>query len=77
MKRVFGILLVIAGIIAGLYVGGWLLFIKPIIALCVSIDAGCVTAVLVGTTLLKIVFASAVGGLIFVICSVIGTALID
>lgn len=77
MKKVFGLLLIIAGIIAGLYVCGWLLFIKPIIALCVAIDAGCVTAVLVGTTLLKIVFASVVGGLIFCICSVGGTFIID
>lgn len=53
-----------AGIIAGLYVGGWLMFIQPILEACKHFDAGTLTGLMVGTTVLKCVFASAVGSII-------------
>ena len=41
MKRVFlAIVTFIIGAALGLYVGGWLLFIKPIITCCVAFDGG-------------------------------------
>lgn len=69
-----------AGIIAGLYVGGWLMFIQPIIEACKHFDAGTLTGLIIGTTVLKCVFASAVSGLIIWVCSVIaaiGAAVVE
>lgn len=64
MKNVIGILVAIIGIAIGLYVGGWLMFIQPIMEACRCFDAGTLTGVIVGTTVLKCIFASAVGSVI-------------
>lgn len=53
-----------AGIVGGLYVGGWLMFIQPILEACQHFDAGTLTGLIIGTTVLKCAFASAVSGLI-------------
>ena len=74
MKKITGAihwLIFAAGVIAGLYVGGWLMFIQPIIEACKHFDAGTLTGVIIGTTVLKCVFASAVCGVIIWVCSVI------
>ena len=76
MKKVLGVLFIIAGIVGGLYVGGWIMFIQPIISACKSFDAGTLTGTIVGTTVLKCSFASVVGGLIAWLCSVIGQILL-
>lgn len=57
--------------IGGLYVGGWLMFIQPIIEACKHFDAGTLTGLIVGTTVLKCIFASAVGCIIVYVGSVI------
>lgn len=64
MKNVIGILVAIIGIAAGLYIGGWLMFIQPIMEACQHFDAGTLTGVIVGATVLKCIFASAVGSVI-------------
>ena len=64
MREVLAWLILLAGIIAGLYVGGYLMFIKEILIACHAFDIGSLTAVLVGKTIIKCVFASVVGGLI-------------
>lgn len=74
MKRiVLGILLFIVGIILALYVGGWLLFIKPIIACCMAFDAGTLTALMVGITVIKVICASAVAGIIVWLSGIVST----
>lgn len=55
----------------GMYVGGWLMFIQPIIEACKHFDAGTLTGLIVGTTVLKCIFASAVGLLIVYVGSVV------
>ena len=60
-----------AGIIAGLYVGGWLMFVQPIMDACKHFDAGTLTGVIVGTTVLKCIFATSVSGIIIWIGSLI------
>ena len=60
-----------AGIIAGLYVGGWLMFIQPIMDACKHFDAGTLTGVIIGTTVLKCIFATSVSGIIIWIGSLI------
>lgn len=64
MRKVLAWLILLAGIIAGLYVGGYLMFIKAILIACHAFDIGSLTAVLVGKTIIKCVFASVAGGLI-------------
>lgn len=60
--RIFlGWLFYIVGIVGGLYVGGWLMFIKPIIEACQRFDAGTLTGMIVGTTVLKCIFANPIG----------------
>ena len=68
-------LVLIGSIVGGLYVGGWMMFIKPIIETCKAFDAGTLTGLIVGTTVLKCVFASTVGGIIVWIGSSIATIL--
>ena len=70
-RRVMANVVTIAGLILASYVGGWIMLIKPIIAACVAFDAGTLTAVMVGMTVLKAVFASAVAGIIIVATCVI------
>lgn len=76
MKKLFGVLFIIAGILGGLYVGGWLLFVQPIIDACKAFDSGTLTGTIVGWTVVKCIFASVIGGLITWIGSVIGQLLL-
>jgi hypothetical protein len=55
----------IGGIVGSLYVGGWVMFIQPIIEACRHFDAGTLTGIIVGVTILKCIFASTVGLIIF------------
>ena len=76
MKKIIGVLLIIAGIVGGLYVGGWLMFIKPIIEACKAFDAGTLTGMTVGVTVLKCIFASFVGSIITYVGYLIGGRLV-
>lgn len=71
MKKVVKALLMwfflIAGAVGGIYVGGWVLFIQPIIGVCKALDAGVLTATIVGVAMLKCIFATSVGAGIFFI----------
>lgn len=75
MKYIIGWIVLIGSVVGGLYVGGWLMFIQPIIEACKAFDAGTLTGLIVGTTVLKCIFASTVGALIVWIGSSIATAL--
>ena len=74
-KVIMGWSVLIGSIVGGLYVGGWMMFIQPIIEACKAFDAGTLTGLIVGTTVLKCVFASAVGGIIVWIGAVIANSL--
>ena len=73
MKYIIGWIVLIGSVVCGVYVGGWLMFIQPIIEACKAFDAGTLTGLIVGTTVLKCVFASTVGGIIVWIGSSIAT----
>ena len=75
MKVIIGWLVFIGSIVLGAYVGGWLMFIQPIIDVCKAFDAGTLTGLLVGTTVLKCMFASLVSGIIIWIGSAIAGVL--
>ena len=74
-KVIMGWSVLIGSIVGGLYVGGWMMFIQPIIEACKAFDAGTLTGLIVGTTVLKCIFASAVGGIIVWIGAVIANSL--
>lgn len=71
MREALGMVVFVAGIILALYVGAWCLFIQPIIGCCVAFDAGTLTGLMVGMTIIKCVFASAVGWITFYITTII------
>lgn len=71
-KKIIGVAIIIAGWIAAFYVGLYRMIIQPIMNLCAAIDAGGVTAVLVGKTILFFVFAIIVFRLIAWLSTFIG-----
>lgn len=71
MKYIISWIVLIGSVVCGVYVGGWLMFIQPIIEACKAFDAGTLTGLIVGTTVLKCVFASAVSGIIMYVGSAI------
>ena len=54
----------IGSIVGGLYVGGWVMFIQPILEACKCFDAGTLTGTMVGITVLKCMFAGFVTSVI-------------
>ena len=73
MKKLIGVIIIIASIAGGVYLGGWILFIKPILAACAAFDTGTLTSTVIFITVLKCIFASAVGGVIAYIGVAIGS----
>lgn len=77
IEEIISIGVVIIFAIAGLYVGGWLMFAQPILDMCIQLDAGTLTATVVGITILKCIFASTVGTIVFFVGVFISDAIID
>lgn len=59
---------IVASAVVSLYVGGWLMFIQPILEACEHFDAGTLTGAIIGTTVLKCIFAGTVGGIVYYVC---------
>ena len=76
-KKILGVLLIIFGIFGGLYVGVYSMFIQPIIEACKAFDAGNLTGMIIGTTILKCIFAGAVGSIILYVCCKLGVWLME
>ena len=56
MKKIISIIgsiIFVGSIVIALYVGGWSMFIQPILEACRHFDAGTLTGVIIGTTVLK------------------------
>ena len=77
MRTVLAIFIFIAGVLLACYVGGWVLFIKPILAACAAFDAGTLTAAVLGVTVIKCLLASAVASVIITVASAIAKILAD
>lgn len=77
MRTVLAIFIFIAGVLLACYVGGWVLFIKPILAACAAFDAGTLTATVLGVTVIKCLLASAVASVIITVASAIAKILAD
>lgn len=75
MKQILAVLVFIAGIIVACYVGGWMMFVSPIIEACKAFDTGALTGTIVGITVLKCIFSSVVASIIVWFSSVIAVLL--
>ena len=73
MKKLIGVVIIIASIAGGVYLGGWILFIKPILDACAAFDTGTLTSTVIVITILKCIFASVAGGTIAYIGVAIGS----
>jgi hypothetical protein len=69
---------IIVGIALSIYTGGWLLFIKPVIAVCAAYDAGTLTGSMIGWTIIKcLVFAPIAAKVIMNVALAIAEAILD
>lgn len=64
MIKIISWIILIGSILCGLYVGGWIMFIQPIIEACKSFDAGTLTGAVIGSTIVKCALASFVTSII-------------
>ena len=77
MKELFGLILIIAGIIVGLYVGVWVMFIGGIVQVIESIRAENLIALDVAIAVARILFAGFFGWLAGILAVIPGVALIQ
>lgn len=75
VKKIIGWSIILSSCLAGIYVGGWLLMLKPIYGLCVSISHGNVTIVQIIIAFIKCVFSSSVAWILAYTGSVIGAVI--
>lgn len=61
MRNIIGKVVASIGIILGVYVGGWLMFIKPILDICYAIDNNNISAMIIGVAIIKCLLASFIG----------------
>lgn len=73
--NIVSLIIFVGGIAAAIYVGGWSMFIQPIIEACKHFDAGTLTGVVIGTTVLKCIFASAVSSIIIYVSAFVASVL--
>lgn len=66
---IIGILLIIAGIVAGVYVGFWLMFVGGLMDIINSIKAPVTEASAIGFGVLKMIFAGFIGAITFWVCA--------
>lgn len=71
-KKIISYAVMVASWGSALYVGGWLMFIKPIIEICTAIDSGTLTSMIVVPGILKCIFACSVGLAIAYIGTIVG-----
>ena len=76
MLGFIGMLIIIASILGGLYIGIWCMFVQPIIEACRAFDTGILTGMIIGTTILKCIFSGTIGTSIAYIGYYIGMSLI-
>ena len=77
MKTVIVLLLVLASVIGGLYVGFWLMFVGGFVDIVQAVKAPVTEIGAVAFGLLKMIFASAIGWLVCLLGFVVAAAFID
>lgn len=76
VRKFLAVVSFIAGVLGGAYVGGWLMFIQPIMTACKAYDAGTLTGTIIGVTVLKCIFAGVVFAVVFYIGYILCLALL-
>ena len=74
--KTFGLLVFILSIVFGCYIGGWVMFIRPIIECCKAFDTGLLSGEMIGWTVVKCIFAGLVGSIIIYIGGIIYTGIL-
>lgn len=59
MSKIISNIVAVAAFILGIYVGAWKMTVVSIISLCNAYDDGTLTGILIGTAILKCLFAGA------------------
>lgn len=77
MKKIIGILFIIASIALGVYVGFWIMFVGGIMGIANAWDMGTLSASLIGWNIVKIISASFIGYGIFTVLAFIGGIIIE
>ena len=70
-KRAMAVLFSILGTVLGLYIGGYLLFVRSVYWLVIGFTNGTLTAGILLVNVIKIFIASTVGGAIWCLCDII------
>ena len=76
VRTVLGILIMVVGFAIAGYMGIWEMFIGPIIDACKHFDAGTLTGLIIGKTVIKCIFASTVSSLIAWLSYFVGMSII-
>lgn len=76
MKVIIGIILIVAGIVLGLYCGLWWAFIGGIIAIIEQVRAEYMDATIIAISICKIIFAGLIGWAAAAICLIPGMAML-
>jgi hypothetical protein len=76
IRIIFGLILVVDGIVLGLYVGVWLMFIGGIVQVVNAIQVHPVHAMDIAVGFVRVFGATAAGALSFVLCVICGFGLI-
>lgn len=74
MKKYFyyiGWIVFSIGIILGIYVGGYLMFVRPIVDCLIAFDLGTLTGSMIGWTIAKCIFAGTASGVVIGIAYII------
>ena len=77
MNKIISIGIVILGIVLGLYLGLWVMFVGGILGIAQAVDSGTITAMIVAWNLIKIVLASVVGYIIIFVSIILGRLIAD
>lgn len=76
MRNVLGIILIVAGVAFGVYVGVWICFIGGIVQIVDAVKATPVSGVDIGLGILRIVIAGMAGTLSAVVAVIPGAAML-
>ncbi|QFJ53505.1 hypothetical protein [Pseudobutyrivibrio xylanivorans] len=72
-KRALAVLFSILGTVLGLYIGGYVLFVRSVYWLVTGFTAGTLSAGMLLVNVIKIFIASTVGGAIWCLCDIIAS----
>lgn len=75
VKKIVGWLIILGSCLAGVYVGGWLLMLKPIYDLCIAVSHENITIMQIIITFIKCTFSMSVAWLLAYTGSAIGMAI--